>query len=233
MGRHARSAPLSGGPGASAALLLGPAPVVAPALLGWTLRSRTDEGVVSVVLTEVEAYHGGDDPASHAYRGRTRRNATMFGPAGRLYVYLSHGLHRCANVVCGPDEVASAVLLRAGRVVEGEELARWRREHPPLGRAPVAPVPRAALARGPGSLGRALGLDVSDDGADLLTPGGRLMLIPPATGDGAAEAASGPRVGVSTAADRPWRHWIVGDPSVSAYRRSSRAPRVGAAAASQ
>lgn len=233
MGRHVRSAPLSGGPGASAALLLRPAPVVAPALLGWTLRSSTDEGVVSVVVTEVEAYHGGDDPASHAYRGRTRRNATMFGPAGRLYVYLSHGLHRCANVVCGPDEVASAVLLRAGRVVEGEELARWRREHPPLGRAPDRSLPRAALARGPGSLGRALGLEATDDGADLLDPGGRLELSRPEVDVHPAEVASGPRVGVSAAADRPWRFWVLGDPSVSAYRRSPRAPRPDAVARSQ
>lgn len=233
MGRHTASAALNGMSDAAEGLLCGAAPLVAPTLLCWRLSSRSDEGVVTVVLTEVEAYHGGDDPASHAYRGRTRRSATMFGPAGRLYVYLSHGLHRCANVVCGPGGVASAVLLRAGRVVAGEELARWRREHPPLGRAPSAPIPAAALARGPGSLGRALGLQACDDGADLLAPGGRLSLVLPAAGDGAAEVTSGPRVGVSAAADRPWRHWVVGDPSVSAYRRSPRAPRAGSTAGSQ
>lgn len=231
MGGHAGSGPLSDV--RAGQLLSAAAPSVAPALLGWRLSAYTDDGVVTVVLTEVEAYHGADDPASHAYRGPTRRNATMFGPPGRLYVYLSHGLHRCANVVCGPEGLASAVLLRAGRVVAGEPLARDRREHPPLGRAPRGPVPATALARGPGSLGRALGLTASDDGADLLTATGRLRLVPPAVGDAAPIVASGPRVGVSTGAERPWRHWVAGDPTVSAYRRSPRAARPGAGTARQ
>ena len=212
-------------------LLSEPAPTVAPRLLGWRLTTDDPDGTVTVVLTEVEAYHGADDPASHAYRGPTRRNATMFGPSGRLYVYLSHGLHLCANVVCGPEGVASAVLLRAGRVVAGEDVARRRREHPAVGRAPRAPVANAALARGPGSLGRALGLRTEDDGGSLLAAGSRLLLSPPVAEDVAAPVAApvaaGPRVGVSTAADRPWRHWLLDDPTVSVYRRSRRAPAAG------
>ena len=100
---------------------------VAPRLLGWRLTHRTPEGVVTIELTEVEAYAGERDPASHAGRGRTPRNAIMYGPAGRLYVYFSYGMHWCANLVVGPEGAASAVLLRAGRVVEGADLARVRR----------------------------------------------------------------------------------------------------------
>ncbi len=211
------------------ALLSRPGPLVAPTLLGWRLTTRHDEGVVAVELTEVEAYDGGDDPASHAYRGPTPRNATMFGPPGRLYVYLSHGIHYCANVVCGPPGSASAVLLRAGRVVAGETLARRRREHPSTGRPPRGPLPTAALARGPGSLGRVLALTTGDDAADLLDPSGRLTLRPPAAGGARPDVATGPRVGVSVAADRAWRHWVADDPSVSAYRRSPRAPRISPA----
>lgn len=226
MGRHLGCVALSEHD-ALAELLSAPAPAVAPRLLGWQLSTDGADGTVTVVLTEVEAYHGADDPASHAYRGQTRRNATMFGPPGRLYVYLSHGLHLCANVVCGPQGVASAVLLRAGRVVEGEEVARRRRERPAVGRAPRAPVVTAALARGPGSLGRALGLRTEDDGGSLLAPGSRLLLRPPAAEDVPATVVAGPRVGVSAAADRPWRHWLRDDPTVSVYRRSPSAPVAG------
>jgi DNA-3-methyladenine glycosylase len=208
-------------------LLSAPAPVVAARLLGWRMTTCDADGTVTVVLTEVEAYHGAEDPASHAYRGTTRRNATMFGPPGRLYVYLSHGLHLCANVVCGQEGTASAVLLRAGRVVSGEEVARRRRERPAVGRAPRTPIATAALARGPGSLGRALGLRAEDDGGSLLSPGGRLLLSPPTGSDVAGTVVTGPRVGVSSAADRPWRHWLRDDPTVSVYRRSPRAPAPG------
>jgi DNA-3-methyladenine glycosylase len=107
----------------SAELLARPSLEVAPALLGAVLRHRTPEGVVAVRLTEVEAYAGADDPGSHAFRGMTRRNDVMFGPAGRLYVYFTYGMHHCCNVVVGPEGTASAVLLRAGQVVEGHELA--------------------------------------------------------------------------------------------------------------
>jgi DNA-3-methyladenine glycosylase len=189
--------------------LTGPGPQVAPALLGAVLTSRTGDGLVAVVLTEVEAYDGPDDPASHAWRGRTPRNVVMFGPPGHLYVYFSYGMHWCANVVTGPDGTASAVLLRAGRVVEGHDLARARRG------------PRVAergLARGPACLTQALGIGRSHDGADLLA-GGPIGLEP---GAPPASVSIGPRVGVSRAADVRWRFWATGDETVSAYRRSVR-----------
>jgi DNA-3-methyladenine glycosylase len=220
VGRHPRSPVLSD---ERLELLALPAPEVAPLLLGWRLTARGAGETVTVVLTEVEAYQGAEDPASHAYRGQTRRNATMFGPPGRLYVYLSHGLHLCANIVCGPEGVASAVLLRAGRVVDGVDVARRRRAQPSAGRPPRGPIAVDALARGPGSLGRALGLRREDDGEELSRPGGRLELCPSSGPTTAAELAAGPRVGVSAAADRPWRHWLVADPTVSGYRRSPRA----------
>jgi DNA-3-methyladenine glycosylase len=183
---------------------------VAPRLLGWRLTSHSTAGAVTVELTEVEAYRGEADPASHAYRGEKPRNAVMFREAGHLYVYRSHGIHWCANIVTGATRVASAVLLRAGRVVEGLDLAQARRGER---------VPLAGLARGPGNLGSALGLSSDDDGADLL-PGDRLTLSP-----GSLEAQTirrGPRVGVSVAHDVCWRWWVADDPSVSAYRRSPR-----------
>ncbi|WP_309649128.1 DNA-3-methyladenine glycosylase [Nocardioides sp.] len=193
-------------------LLSGQAPEVAPGLLGWRLSHTTSEGTVSVVLTEVEAYQGGDDPASHAFRGLTPRTRVMFGAAGHLYVYRSYGIHWCANVVTGEEGCASAVLLRAGRVVEGHDLAHHRRGERASERS---------WARGPGCLGQALGLSAAQDGADLLR-GGSLVLTP-----GAAPAPElvdrGPRVGVSRAADVPWRFWVRDDPTVSSYRRSSRA----------
>jgi DNA-3-methyladenine glycosylase len=186
---------------------------VAPRLLGWTLRHTTNDGTVAVVVTEVEAYEGEQDPASHAFRGATARNEVMFGGAGHLYTYLSYGMHWCCNVVTGPVGRASAVLLRAGRVVEGADLARSRRG---------ATVPAARLARGPGCLGQALGLGSEQNGADLLE-GGPVQLLPPATSE-RVPVSSGHRVGVSVAHDVPWRFWITGDPTVSAYKRSPRAP---------
>jgi len=185
---------------------------VAPSLLGWLLTRRAADGDVTVELTEVEAYAGTSDPASHAFRGPTRRNAVMFGPAGHLYVYRSHGIHWCCNVVTGPEGDASAVLLRAGRVVEGTALARVRRGER---------VADRSLARGPGCLGQALGLSGQHDGSDLLGSGA-LTLTPPATHT-PWQVSTGPRVGVSRASDVRWRYWLVGDPTVSSYRRSSRA----------
>jgi DNA-3-methyladenine glycosylase len=185
---------------------------VAPLVLGWSLRHLTDEGAVTVVLTEVEAYMGEDDPASHAFRGRTPRNLVMFGPAGHLYTYLSYGMHWCCNVVTGVEGDASAVLLRAGRVTEGTELARRRRGER---------VKDAALARGPGCLGQALGLGRSHNGADLLGDG-PLSLRPGAPVD-QARIQSGQRVGVRLAHDVRWRFWVSDDPTVSTYKRSPRA----------
>lgn len=193
--------------------LAGPADEVAPALLGWQLTHATDEGIVTVALTEVEAYLGEADPASHAYRGCTPRNTVMFGVAGHLYTYRSYGIHWCCNVVTGVDGHASAVLLRAGRVVDGHELARARRG---------SRVSDSSLARGPGCLAQALGLSGDQYGADLTGDGA--VRLRPGEGLDAGTIASGHRVGVRLAADVPWRFWIADEPTVSAYRRSPRAP---------
>lgn len=180
-------------------------------LLGCELSHATSNGVVTARITEVEAYLGELDEASHAYRGRTSRNKVMFGPAGHLYVYFSHGLHFCGNVVTGKDGEASAVLLRAGRVVEGLALARERRGPRPTD---------AGLARGPANLMQALGIDQTHNGSTLLG-GGAIRLVPGGT-DG-LDVESGPRVGVAKASDVPWRFWVAGDETVSSYRRSPRA----------
>lgn len=181
------------------------APSAAPLLLGAVL----SDGEVAVRIVEVEAYGGADDPASHAFRGPTARNAAMFGPHGHAYAYLSHGIHVCLNVVCLPEGQGAAVLLRAGEVVAGKDVALARRRgHPDL-------------ARGPGRLGQALGVSLTDSGTTLRD--GRLRLVEgPGVDAGAIEA--GPRTGVARAADRAWRFWIRDDPSVSPYRRSPRAP---------
>jgi DNA-3-methyladenine glycosylase len=191
--------------------LAAPVPDVARALLGACVVHESADGRVAVRLTEVEAYGGLTDPASHAWRGRTPRTEVMFGPAGRLYVYFSYGMHWCGNVVTGPDGEASAVLLRAGRVVDGEELARARRG---------PRVADRALARGPACLMQALGLDRAAHGVDLLD-GGAVRLE---NGDPVDDVAAGPRVGVSREPDRPWRFWRPGDETVSSYKRSPRAP---------
>jgi DNA-3-methyladenine glycosylase len=188
-------------------LLALPAEQVAPLLLGTVLR----HGEVAVEVTEVEAYEGLTDPASHAFRGPTPRNGVMFGPPGHLYLYFSYGMHWAANVVCGPEGVAGGCLLRSGRVVEGVGPARERRHG----------APDRDLARGPGRLTQALGLSREHYGTDLLA-GGPVRLEP---GSGEPlEVATGPRVGVSRAADVPWRFWVAGSRYVSAYKRSPRAP---------
>jgi DNA-3-methyladenine glycosylase len=180
---------------------------VAPALLGCTV---THAGV-TVRLTEVEAYAGTSDPGSHAFRGPTPRTEVMFGEAGHLYVYFSYGMHWCANVVCGPTGTASAVLLRAGEVVAGEDLAASRRRG----------IARRDWARGPARLATTLALTGELTGADACDPDGPVTLaraghVP------AGRIRTGPRVGVSgaggDAAAYPWRFWLDGEPSVSAYR---------------
>ncbi len=195
--------------------------VVAPDLLGAVVESRVDDVRVAVRLTEVEAYAGPGDPGSHARSGRTARTAVMFGPPGHLYVYFSYGMHWCANVVTGPDGTASAVLLRAGEVVAGQEVARRRR--------PASRSDRD-LARGPARLAAALGLDGRVAGADLLAAGAPVRLGGRAGGAGltGGRVRSGARVGVSgaggDAAVHPWRFWLDGEATVSAYRPA--APRV-------
>lgn len=200
-------------PGATLPELLAGEPVteVAPLLLGAVLR----HGAVALRLTEVEAYAGADDPGSHAYRSRTPRNEVMFGPAGRLYTYFTYGMHVCANVVCGVEGRASAVLLRAGEVVEGLDVARSRR-------------PGASdrdLARGPARLCQALGIGLELGGADL-TSGPVTLTLPPA-GEPSGAVSTGPRVGLRGAPERPWRYWLTGELTVSAYRPATprRTPR--------
>ncbi len=191
------------------ALLDRPVLEVAPDLLGAVVRHATPEGTVAVRLTEVAASDGANDPGSHAFRGRTPRNAVMFGPPGHVYVYFTYGMHWCMNLVCGPEGRASAVLLRAGEVVEGAPLATRRR--------PTAKTPRE-LARGPARLTLALGVDGSQDGLDATDPTSPLTVSTPA-GTRAGEVLHGPRVGVAgDGAVHPWRFWLAGEPSVSAYR---------------
>ena len=192
-----------------------PSVEVAPLLLGAIVHGRG----VSVRLTEVEAYLGEVDPGSHAFRGKTARNAVMYGEPGHLYTYFTYGMHVCANVVCSPDGTATAVLLRAGEVVDGLEIARERR---------TTSRTDADLARGPARLVVALGVVLGDNGADL------------EDGDITLELASsevvyqqGPRTGVSGAGgttEYPWRFWIPGDPTVSPYKASApkkRSPLAG------
>lgn len=184
-------------------------------LLGAVLTGRE----VSALIVEVEAYGGPvdgpwPDAASHSFRGPGSRNAVMFGPAGRLYTYRSHGIHVCANVVCGADGTAAAVLLRAAAVESGLDVARKRRGDG---------IRPAALARGPGNLCSALGITMADNGIDLFDADSPVRLT---LGD-RHPAVAGPRVGVSNAADRPWRLWLSGRPEVSPYRRSPRAPAPG------
>ena len=181
-----------------------PATQVAPELLGAVIRV----GEVAVRLTEVEAYLGEADPGSHAFRGPTRRNSVMYGPPGHLYTYFTYGMHVCANVVCSPAGVATAVLLRAGEVVAGAELARSRR---------VTSKRDTDLASGPARLCVALGITLADGGLDFSA--GRVSLDLPGM---PLPFESGPRTGVSGpggSLDYPWRFWISGDPTVSRYKR--------------
>jgi DNA-3-methyladenine glycosylase len=185
-------------------------------LLGATLAGRG----VTATIVEVEAYGGvpdgpWPDAAAHSYRGPIGRNTVMFGPPGRLYTYRSHGIHVCANVVCGADGVAAAVLLRAAAIETGLDVAQSRRG---------ASVRSIALARGPGNLCSALGITMADNGIDLFDIDSPVRLRLNDTLD----AVAGPRVGISQAADRPWRLWLPGRAEVSAYRRSPRAPAPGA-----
>ncbi len=218
VGRGTGGAALTGPPDTAAggtvdlyALLAGPVVPAARGLLGCLVAA----GGVTVRLTEVEAYAGvGEDEASHAHRGESLRNRVMFGPPGRLYVYFTYGMHWCLNVVCGPEGTASAVLLRAGEVVDGREVARRRR---------LTARADRELARGPARLARVLGLDGTANGADLLDPASPVRLLPPVGPVDSARVRSGPRVGITRDADRPWRFWIDGDPTVSPYRRHPRA----------
>jgi DNA-3-methyladenine glycosylase len=180
---------------------------VAPELLGCTLT----DGIVTVRLVEVEAYAGMADPASHSFRGETKRNAIMWGPPGKLYVYFTYGMHWCMNAVCGGVGEPTAVLLRAGEVVDGLEAAQARRPG----------VPDRDLGRGPARLARLLAITGEDNGVDLTTAGPPLDLL---AGDRIPDGLvrTGPRVGLNPAmgeaADWPWRFWVSDSPGVSPFR---------------
>jgi DNA-3-methyladenine glycosylase len=156
-------------------------------------------------IVEVEAYAGVDDPASHAFRGANARNATMFGPAGHLYVYFTYGMHWCANAVCGSPGVATAVLLRAGAPLRGIEAMRVAR--------PAARRDRD-LCSGPAKLCQALGIDRALDGADLVTRGAAVRIVDDGVAPPRRPGRSG-RIGISVATDVPWRFYVPGDPNLS------------------
>ncbi|MYW05352.1 DNA-3-methyladenine glycosylase [Streptomyces sp. SID3343] len=204
-----------------------PVLTVAADLLGRTLVHDSAAGPIELRLTEVEAYDGANDPGSHAYRGKTARNATMFGPPGHLYVYFTYGMYWCANLVCGPPGTASGVLLRAGEITAGMPLARVRR---------TTSRKDTDLASGPARLATALGFDRAHDGFDVcrhedgteLGPIRVLYGTPPAR----TTIRTGPRTGVGGGgATQPWRFHIAGDPTVSPYRAHQprkRTPKQGA-----
>lgn len=178
---------------------------MAPQLLNKVLVHRDPErGPLAGRIVEVEAYRGSEDPASHAYRGRTARNATMFGPPGHLYVYFTYGMHWCANAVCGDDGLASAALLRALAPLPPhdplwERRARARRERD--------------LCSGPAKLAQALGIAGEHDGVDLV--GGPVRIVDDGTPPPERPGAS-PRIGIREAVDQPWRFTVPGDPNLSA-----------------
>lgn len=208
-------------------LLQRPATEVAPYLLGALVRHESPEGPVVVRLSEVEAYLGpadsaDPDPGAHSFRGKTDRNAVMFGPPGHLYVYFTYGMHFCANVVCRPEGTSSGCLMRAGEIVEGLELARSRR---PTAKHDVE------LAQGPARLAKALGLTREHNGIPAL--GGEVTVTLPQIPETAVR--TGPRVGISGPGGTdayPWRYWIDGDPTVSKFKPGVvRSPRLRASTA--
>lgn len=198
---------------------------VAPRVLGALVHCRG----VTVRLTEVEAYRGADDPGSHAFRGETPRTRPMFAGAGHVYAYFTYGMHTCVNLVCGPVGRAGALLLRAGEVVAGTETALERRR----GERPERSIPHRDLARGPARLAQALGVTLADSGT-LLAPvddlGAEGLRLEPRPAPAPALVARGPRVGVAGpggGAEYPWRFWLDGEPTVSAYRAAVRRKAAG------
>jgi DNA-3-methyladenine glycosylase len=184
---------------------------VAPDLLGRILVRTTPDGPIELRLTEVEAYAGERDPGSHAFRGPTNRNAVMFGPPGHAYVYFTYGMWHCLNLVCESEGTAGGVLLRAGEVVTGADLARARR---PTARGD------SELARGPARLATALDVDRRLNGTDVCVPRRDAVLrLREGTPPPGERVRSGPRTGVGgDGAPHPWRFWTDGDPTVSPYR---------------
>lgn len=192
-----------------------PATEVAPRLLGAVFTRNSEEGPVSVRLTEVEAYLGSIDPGSHTFRGLTSRTQVIFGPSGHLYTYFIYGMYVCVNLVCSPAGTPSAVLLRSGEVVNGIELARSRR--------PTSKKD-SDLASGPARLVHALGITMADGGADALEAPFELAFA-----GRPSRFEAGPRTGISGDGGTgvfPWRFWIPGDPTVSAYKARTLKKRV-------
>ena len=224
--------PVAEGPGAGGPVAAGLAGT------GLAVTELVAAELVAAELVEVEAYMGSADPASHAFRGMTARNEVMFGAPGYAYVYFTYGMHFCVNLVCQPAGVASAVLLRAGRIVAGGELAAERRLGGARAAGAGAGVAGAGaagaggvgaspgsrrfeqLASGPARLCQALGIAREQNGLDVCDPDGELRICAPAgfSGRPGDRIATGPRVGVSSGAEVPWRYWIAGDRAVSAYR---------------
>ncbi|MFC5174860.1 DNA-3-methyladenine glycosylase [Streptomyces mutomycini] len=183
---------------------------VAPDLLGRILVRSSDEGPIELRLTEVEAYAGEADPGSHAFRGPTARNSVMFGPPGHSYVYFTYGMWHCLNLVCGPEGRASGVLLRAGEIGIGAEMARKRRFSARHDRE---------LAKGPARLATALGVDRALNGTDVVAGRQRPLSVLHGSPPSPDQVRSGPRTGVGgDGSHQPWRFWIDGDPTVSPYR---------------
>ncbi len=180
--------------------------LVAPDLLNKVLvRALSTGPTLAGRIVEVEAYAGAEDPGSHAFRGRTPRTATMFGPAGGLYVYFTYGMHWCANAVCGPEGEAAAVLIRALAPIDGLDEMRRRR--------PAARRERD-LCSGPAKLCQALGIDGSLDGADLTGDGGPLRVVDDGV-EPPVDPARTPRIGLRAGADLPWRWAVRGEPNLS------------------
>jgi len=171
-------------------LLSRPPEIAAPGLLGAHLVSEIDARTVRIRITEVEAYKGSGDPASHAYGGRTERNASMFARPGTLYVYRSYGIHNCANTAAGPVGTGWGILIRGGEIVEGEGIVMSRRRR------------RDQLTNGPGKLTESLAITMEHNGTDLLDPNSRIRIEP---GEIPQIVVSTPRIGISKAKDRPWR----------------------------
>jgi DNA-3-methyladenine glycosylase len=180
------------------------------AVAPWLLNKVLVRGGRAGRIVEVEAYHGADDPASHAYRGLTPRTAVMFGPPGRLYVYFTYGMHWCANVVCGPEGEAAAVLIRALAPTAG--LAAMRAARPAARR-------ERDLCNGPAKLCQALGITGSDNGVDLLATdvgsgAGMVHLVDDGTPP-PRRPGRGTRIGIKEATERRWRFWVADSAEVS------------------
>lgn len=183
---------------------------LAPRLLGLVVVHDD----VALRITETEAYHGSVDPGSHAYRGRTERNSALFGPPGTVYAYINYGIHRALNLVCGEDGEAAGVLVRSGEIIAGHETARRRRG------GDTREIADRMLARGPGNLAKALGIDLHLGGTPVVGPEAQVRVMRP-VGHVEGGHEVGPRVGVSGVGgthEYPWRFWVPGDPTVSAYR---------------